>query len=348
MSQAAETPGWTGPADPMSRHPHPTKPRELNVQDIMSRELITVTTEETIFSAVRKMSENNVSCVMVVEEEMVIGILTDKDVLKGVAGQDREFHRLRVDQRMSSPVEVASPETSVIAAGKLMEAKGIKRLPVVVDGGLVGVVTQTDITRGLISISPLEAISEIMTTDVVTIDTAATIAEAAQVMSDKGISCVIATHHHGVAGILTEKDLLRRVVALHKDPTQVQVVDVMSFPMISVPPNYSVLSAAKKMDMMRLHRLIVMTDNHIYGIITQTDITKAIRAQLEQLERERQASNAELGSLIQYVVEDLERLQVFLNETSNLLPVPTWSASAAPASNPGQTTAPAIPTSALP
>jgi len=291
---------------------------ELRIQDIMNDEVVTTTPDETIFSAVRKMSENNVSCVVVVDDEMVIGILTDKDVLKGIAGQDREFHRLRVEARMSSPVEVVSPETSVIVAGKIMETKGIKRLPAVDAGRLVGVVTQTDITRGLVSISPLAAVSEIMTADVATIDTGATIAEAAQVMSAKGISSLIATHHRGVAGIITEKDLLRRVVAVHRDPAEVQVVDIMSFPMISVPPTYSVLSAAKKMDMMHLHRLVVMSDNQIYGIITQTDITRAIRAELERLQDQQRSSAAELDMAVRCLMEDLQRLQVLLNETTSL------------------------------
>jgi len=337
MSRTTETPEPVGEADQTSRNSRKGQCRQLRVQDIMTHEVVTATAEDTVFSAVRKMSEDNVSCVIVVDEEMVIGILTDKDVLKGVAGQDREFHRLRVNERMSNPVEVMAPETSVLAAGKTMEAKGIKRLPVVDAGGLVGIVTQTDITRGLISISPLKAVSDIMTTDITTVDTAATISEAAQLMSAKGISSLIAMHRHAAAGIITEKDLLRRVVALHKDPTQVQVVDVMSFPMVSVPPRYSVLSAAKKMDMMHLHRLVVTADNEIYGIVTQTDIARAIRTELERLQAERQTSTAELDTLIRYVMEDLERLQVFLNETSSLSAVPNWTVCTALSSEASQT-----------
>ena len=338
MSRTTKASELVGETDETSCNRRQGRCRALRVQDIISHEVVTATREDTVFSAVRRMSEDNVSCVIVVDEEMVIGILTDKDVLKGVAGQDREFHQLRVEERMSSPVEVVSPETSVLAAGKTMETKGIKRLPVVDAGGLVGIVTQTDITRGLISISPLKAVSDIMTTNITTVDTAATITEAAQAMSAKGISSLIAMHRHAPAGIITEKDLLRRVVALHKDPTQTQVVDVMSFPMVSVPPRYSVLSAAKKMDMMHLHRLVVITDNQVCGIVTQTDITRAIRAELEQLQKERQTSTAELGTLIRYAMEDLERLQVFLNETSNLAAMPDWTACTLPASEDSPTT----------
>lgn len=339
MSRITPTPEQTVEISPTSCRPQDSDSRELEIRDIMSRETITVTTDDTVLSAARKMSEGNVSCVIVVDNEMVIGILTDKDVLKGVAGHDREFHRLRVDERMSSPVEVVSPENSVIAAGKIMETRGIKRLPVVEAGHLVGIVTQTDIARGLISISPLKAVSNIMTTNIATVDAATTIAEAAQLMSAKGISSLIALHRHGVTGIITEKDLLRRVVALHKDPMQVQVVDVMSFPMVSISPSYSILSAAKKMEMMHLHRLVVMADNQIYGIVTQTDITRSIRAELEHLQQQQRDSTAELSTLVGYVMEDLERLQVFLNETSCLSTRPNWTASMAAASQDDQATA---------
>ena len=76
---------------------------------------------------------------------------------------------------------------------------------------------------------------------------------------------------------------------------------------------------------MHLHRLVVTADSEIYGIVTQTDIARSIRTELERLQAERQTSTAELDTLIRYVMEDLERLQMFLNETSNLSAVPNWT-----------------------
>jgi CBS domain-containing protein len=300
--------------------------RELKISDIMSHDTITAAPEDTVLSAVKKMSESNVSCVVVVDDGTVSGIVTDKDILKGIAGKDTEFQRLCVTDRMSTPVEVVCPETSVFAAGKTMEAKGIKRLPVVDGGELVGIVTQTDITRGLISISPLKAVSDIMAIDIATVDTGATVAEAAQIMSSKGISCLVAMHRNTVAGIVTEKDLIRRVVALHKDPMQTQVVDMMSFPLVSVPPSYSVLSAGKKMDTMHLHRLVVMTDEEVVGIVTQTDIARAVRRELERLQREHETVTGEMADLIQYVMEDLEKLQAFLCGGPKLTALHDWAA----------------------
>ncbi len=291
--------------------------QDLTVHDIMSREVVTAAPDETLLAAAKRMSENGVSCVIVTENEQVTGILTDKDMLRGIATRDSDFRRLCIGDLMSRPVEVVTPQTSLMAAGKTMEAKGIKRLPVVDGEVLVGIATQTDITRGLVSISPLTSVCDIMTKRVATVSTAATAEEAARAMSSSGISCVIAMHRQSVAGIVTEKDLLRRVVALHKDPATTKVADVMSFPVVAIEATYSVLSAGKKMDRMRLHHLVVMGDNQVCGIVSQTDITRAVRRELERMELQRRVLATELDALARYIMQDLEKLRSYLRETTD-------------------------------
>lgn len=288
----------------------PPDRRRLRVSDIMGREVVTANADDSVCAAAKRMSENNISCVVVMDHETVIGILTDKDILKGIAADTTDFHRLRVGQQMSRPAVVVSPQESVVVAGHTMEAKGIKRLPVVDAGSLVGIVTQTDVMRGLISVSPLGSVSEVMTEKVIMVETAATVAEAARIMATGGISCLIAIHHNEVAGIVTEKDLLRRIVALHKDPVTTQVVDIMSFPLATIPPTYSVLSAGRKMDAMRLHRLVVMDrTKRVCGLITQTDVMRAVR---REIERACRPFEAEVGALVDSLIDDTERLRALL------------------------------------
>jgi CBS domain-containing protein len=315
MELLAETLATTEPREAIIPQGLGASREQLRVSDIMGREIVTASSDDTVFAAAKRMSENNISCVVVTEEERVVGILTDKDILKGIAANDTDFHRLRIGQRMSSPVEVVSPDERVMIAGRTMEAKGIKRLPVVDAGALVGIITQTDVMRGLISISPLNAVSDVMSTKVTTIETGATAAEAARAMAANGISCLVAIHRQEVAGIVTEKDLLRRVVALHKDPATTQVVDIMSFPITAIPPTYSVLSAGRKMDTMRLHRLVVMDRTRkVCGIITQTDIMRAVRRENERIEQPRSVLDAELDALIRYAMDEPQRLRDLLRQ----------------------------------
>jgi len=285
---------------------------QLRVGDIMSTDVVMAALDDTISSAVKRMSEHYVSCLVVMNDGRVAGILTEKDLLKGVGGRNRAFHALRVSDQMSSAVKLISPDASIVEAGRIMETNRIRRLPVVQDGQLVGIVTQTDITRGLISLTPLRCVADIMTRRVTAVAADATIAEAARVMSSCNISCLIVMIRGEVAGILSEKDVLRRVVAVHKDPTQTRVTDIMSFPVVAVPRTFSVLSASKKMETMRLHRLVVMEDKKVYGILTQTDIMRAIQNAFETTESQRRVLAAELTDLVHATIRELEKIRAFL------------------------------------
>ena len=266
---------------------HVANHRELTIQDIMSTEVITATLSDTVCSAAIKMSENNVSCVVVLDDDRVTGIITEKDVLQAVTGEDADFQLQNVSDRMSTPVQVISPGRSVIQAGKIMEAKSVRRLPVTEGHKLVGIVTQTDITRGLISLTSLRYVTDIMSGNIATADDQTTVAEAARIMSSRDISCVVVLHRNELAGILTEKDLLKRVVALSKNATQTRVAAVMSCPVTSAPPSCSILSASKMMEKMHIHRLVIMDGKEVCGIVTQTDVMRAVRSELERREQER-------------------------------------------------------------
>lgn len=287
---------------------------ELSVRDIMTTDVVTATLDETVYLAAKRMSENQVSCLVIVNGKHVTGILTEKDVLKAVGREQTDFRRLTVRERMSRPVKTTSPEISVIEAGEIMESMGIKRLVVVEDAQLMGVVTQTDITRGLISLSPLGCVSTIMSTNVATVQAEAAVAEAARIMSSNGISCILAMHRHTVAGIVSEKDLLKRVVALHKDPAGTSVADVMSFPVKVIPPNYSILSASNKMEKLHLHRLVVMDGRRLCGIVTQTDVMRAVRSELERLQGQSRVLMTELAAFAQRAGYDLEEVHDLLEK----------------------------------
>jgi CBS domain-containing protein len=285
----------------------------LRVGDIMTKEVTTATSSDTVLFTVTKMSADAVSCVVVVDDGQVTGILTEKDVLKDIAECSADFRELKIAERMSHPVQVVSADRTIIEAGKTMEANGIKHLPVIDDGQLVGIVTQTDITRGMISLSALQYVVDVMTRNVATVDAEAPVSEAARIMSDRNISCLIAMHRCEVAGIVTEKDLLKRVVTAQKDPAQTRVVDVMSFPIVAVPPSYSILSAMRKMETMHLHRLVVMESKKVCGIVTQTDIMRAIRRSFEAMESRQHALVRRLTDLVQCVIPDQRKLQEFLD-----------------------------------
>jgi PAS domain-containing protein len=117
-----------------------------------------------------------------------------------------------------------------------------------------------------------------MSADLATIALDQPVAQAVDIMIQRGISSVLVMRNSMVEGILTEKDVLRTVLAQGKDPQQIQVVDVMSFPVINIPPSHSVLSASRLMYDKHLHRLVVADEQGACGIITRTDILKGYQS----------------------------------------------------------------------
>lgn len=253
----------------------------LNVGYVMSKDVATICPDEIVISAAKIMSDKKISCLVVVDNGNVAGIITETDMLRRVGDKGKEIYRTKLGRIMSSPVESVPPDLSVLEASKIMGVKHIKRLPILKDGKLAGIVTQTDLVRALTSYGLWRDISEIMSRDIAGIQRNASVAEASKIMTSRKISCIIVMDGDDVVGVLTEKDLLGRVVALQRDPANTRVEDVMSFPVTSVPPAFSVFSASKVMEEMNIRRLVIMKDKHLCGVVTQTDIFMAVRNKLQ-------------------------------------------------------------------
>jgi CBS domain-containing protein len=294
---------------------------DLKVCDIMTDNVTCAAPGETVLSAVRRMSECRVSCVIVVEGDTVVGILTERDVLRSVAAGGRDPTKSKVARDVQSVVSIA-PDAPVLEAGAIMGSNGIKRLAVLDGEQLLGLVTQTDITRGLVSLWPYKEVADIMSTEVVAADAAATVAEAAGLMSSRRISCVVVLRQQDAVGIMTEKDVLKRVVALHRDPGTTLVAEVMSHPIVALAPAHSILCASRMMDRMRLHRLVVKENRQVYGIVSQTDILDAVRRELEQIREAQLRREEEAIQLTESTVQNLSAMESLVREASALCAPP--------------------------
>lgn len=253
----------------------------LVVGDVMSKEVATICPDEIVISAAKIMSDNKISCLVVMDQGNIAGIITETDVLRRVGNKGKDSYRTKLSRIMSSPVESVSSDLSVLEASKIMGVKHIKRLPIMDEGKLVGIVTQTDLVRALTSYGLWRDISEIMSRNIASIQMDASVAEAAEIMTSRKISCIIVMDGDDVAGVLTEKDLLGRVVALQRDPANTRMEEVMSSPVMSVLSNFSVYSASKVMEEMNIRRLVIMKDKRLCGVLTQTDIFMAVRNKLQ-------------------------------------------------------------------
>lgn len=122
-----------------------------------------------------------------------------------------------------------------------------------------------------------ELVHNIMKHQVITVDSTVTIKDAAKMMEDTGVGCVIVMDQNIAVGILTERDVVRKVVAREK-PLSTSVKEVMSSPLIVINPDESVWELAEIMKLRRIHRVPVVRENRLVGIVTATDLTKICSA----------------------------------------------------------------------
>jgi CBS domain-containing protein len=118
-------------------------------------------------------------------------------------------------------------------------------------------------------------VSEIMTPDVVTIDAEASMKEAAVIMGSKHIGSLIAEKYSTAVGIVTERDLLTKVLAKGKDPAKEKVERIMTYPLVTIGPSAKIKEAAQTM-YTKKGRLVVFDSGKLRGIITASDLIRSM------------------------------------------------------------------------
>lgn len=113
---------------------------------------------------------------------------------------------------------------------------------------------------------------DIMKEQVVTVDSAASVMDAAKKMDEKNIGCVIVMENETPLGILTERDFIKKMI-INEKPASTLVKNIMSSPLISIDPDATVWELAELMKIKRIHKVPVIQENKLLGIVTTTDIT---------------------------------------------------------------------------
>ncbi|MGD8565907.1 MAG: CBS domain-containing protein [Candidatus Bathyarchaeota archaeon] len=121
----------------------------LQIDEIMIREIITLDGRATVREAVEIMAKQEISCLIIVQGESPIGIVTERDFLTRVLLEGRDPATTKVFQVMSAPLVYGNPNMNVREAVKLMNVKKIKKLPILENGHIVGMITLTDIARSI-------------------------------------------------------------------------------------------------------------------------------------------------------------------------------------------------------
>jgi len=118
-------------------------------------------------------------------------------------------------------------------------------------------------------------VEDVMVEKVVTTEEDTTVIQAVKIMNKLEIGCLIVVRKGKPAGIITERDLLRRVLAKSKDPKKTMVSEVMTKPLVFSKPHMEVEEAVKLMFKMKIKKLPVVGKNgQLAGLITLTDLVR--------------------------------------------------------------------------
>ncbi|MBI2208093.1 CBS domain-containing protein [Candidatus Woesearchaeota archaeon] len=109
------------------------------------------------------------------------------------------------------------------------------------------------------------------------ITSGATVSEAARIMDRKIVGSLLVEEKGKVVGIITERDILRKVVAKGKIPDKLRVKDIMSSPLVTIDANEDILEASSIMDRERIRRLVVTENGIIVGKVTANSISRNLK-----------------------------------------------------------------------
>lgn len=127
-------------------------------------------------------------------------------------------------------------------------------------------------------------VSEVMTSTVFSIYPDQTVEDAAKLMLKKKVGCIIIQPRKGEKtplGIITERDIVTRVVAVGKNPSDVMVDEIATKPVVSANPSLDVAKAMSIMAKLNIRRLIIVENNNVVGIVTYRDLLKIAPGLLE-------------------------------------------------------------------
>ena len=128
------------------------------------------------------------------------------------------------------------------------------------------------------------SVKDIMSSPVITIEYHKNVRDAGELMKKTRRGALIAVDNGKPVGIITDSDLVKRIVATGKSSETVKVNDIMSKPLVTIGPNEDVLSAVRKMKKINVHRLPVVDEKKVVGMISLSDVAKTSPEMLDLLE----------------------------------------------------------------
>lgn len=249
------------------------------ISSVMTRTVCRVGVHDSAWDVLALLQKRSVSSVLVIEDEMILGIITERDIVHALH-RGQELEALGCVDLMQSPVITVTGATSCIDAYHLMASRGIRHIGVTDDQGhVVGIASEGDVMRnfGVEYYMNFKTVGGVMSTEFCKLAPTATVADALAQMIATRQSCVVVVDAKGrPVGLLTERDVVR--ISLSKARPELQpVADAMRRPVITVKPRKRLHTAVTSMEEKHIRRLVVVDDQGVAcGVLTHHEIARGL------------------------------------------------------------------------
>jgi len=119
--------------------------REVSVAEVMNKAVIVMDINSDVPAIAREMVSRGAGSVIITENDIAMGIITERDLVRGIVTEDRKPSEVKAKEVLSTPLITVEPETSIVKASEIMLKANVKRLPVLENGMVIGVISNTDI-----------------------------------------------------------------------------------------------------------------------------------------------------------------------------------------------------------
>jgi CBS domain-containing protein len=129
------------------------------VEEVMTKEVVTIDCNKTVYDACKIYSKKRVGSIVVMDRDIIVGIVTERDTIERVILNNRNPNKTKIREIMSPNIKTIHALTPLEKAAQIMRDNNIKKLPVILNNEIVGIVTETDLTRTIEAFT--EAIEEL-------------------------------------------------------------------------------------------------------------------------------------------------------------------------------------------
>jgi len=258
----------------------------LAVKDVMTKDVMCAQRDESLLDVAHMLIGAHISCMVVSGKEKPIGIITERDFIKKLDMTKGHQENFLLQDLMTKKLVSVEPGTDLLSAQKLMRQNRFRKLVVIHNDELKGIMTQTDLCRAVANLRTrilnAPAVRDVMTRKVLAVECDEGFLNVKKLMAQRDLGSVVVYEKDCICGIFTEFDLVSEFFMNPNRLRNAHMHELVSKPIVCISPEFDLVFVNKLMIERNFRRLPVMEGGKLIGIVTQTDVTREIYKYLEQ------------------------------------------------------------------